>query len=609
MRPRILVAAACALAALPGVAIAPPTITEFSAGITPGSAPRDIVAGPDGALWFTGGGLSGNLGRITTTGSVSEHTTGLSVGGGPWGITAASDGNLWFTENALVGGVGRATTLGAASLFTAGLPGTPALREITEGPDGNLWATAGANPGYVVRITPTGTITSFGAGIQNNATPSGITAGPDGNIWFTEVGPPARIGRITPAGVATEFETGLDTQAAPDGITAGPDGNLWFTHATGIGRITPAGVITSFTEGITPGSRPSGIVAGTDGNLWFTEAANPGRVGRITTNGTVTEYSAGITPNSAPTGIAAGPDGNIWFTERLGDRIGRVLIGPDVTAGRAGAIDHDSATVTATVRANSQATSFSVEFGPTASYGRTTAAVAVGASADPQVVSATLDGLDEWTTYHFRTVATNDSGTAYGPDRTFTTLGTTEPPQVGKTVVAGPVSGTVRVRVPGTARFVALSDDATIPVGAVVDVTRGRIKLVSAIGTGGALQSAVFWGGAFQIRQSVGGNGTVDLHLRSAAPRCAPPRPGARTQNALPRPVARRLWGKDHKGRYRTHGRNSVATVRGTVWSTVETCRGTLTQVRQGAVSVRDLRRSRTILVRAGGSYLAARRR
>ena len=52
-------------------------------------------------------------------------------------------------------------------------------------------------------------------------------------------------------------------------------------------------------------------------------------------------------------------------------------------------------------------------------------------------------------------------------------------------------------------------------------------------------------------------------------------------------------------------GRNSIATVRGTTWRTTERADGTVTQVIAGAVSVRDLRRHRSILVRAGHRYLA----
>jgi hypothetical protein len=81
------------------------------------------------------------------------------------------------------------------------------------------------------------------------------------------------------------------------------------------------------------------------------------------------------------------------------------------------------------------------------------------------------------------------------------------------------------------------------------------------------------------------------------------PRRGA--YSATARPKRRSLWGKDHHGRYRTRGRNSVATVRGTRWQTVETCVGTLTRVTEGSVVVTDLGRRRTVRLTPGHAYLA----
>jgi hypothetical protein len=67
----------------------------------------------------------------------------------------------------------------------------------------------------------------------------------------------------------------------------------------------------------------------------------------------------------------------------------------------------------------------------------------------------------------------------------------------------------------------------------------------------------------------------------------------------------RGLWGRDSGGKYRSHGRHSHATVRGTRWLTEDRCGGTLTRVTNGAVVVRDFKRRRNVLVRAGHSYLA----
>ena len=72
--------------------------------------------------------------------------------------------------------------------------------------------------------------------------------------------------------------------------------------------------------------------------------------------------------------------------------------------------------------------------------------------------------------------------------------------------------------------------------------------------------------------------------------------------------VISRLWGNG-KGRFRTTGRHSAATVRGTIWLTEERCDGTLTRVTRGSVTVRDTTARRTVVVRAGRSYLARAQR
>jgi ferric-dicitrate binding protein FerR (iron transport regulator) len=59
------------------------------------------------------------------------------------------------------------------------------------------------------------------------------------------------------------------------------------------------------------------------------------------------------------------------------------------------------------------------------------------------------------------------------------------------------------------------------------------------------------------------------------------------------------------RGRFRTRGRHSSATVRGTKWEMTDRCDGTLTTVARGKVAVRDFRRKKTIIVKTGKRYLA----
>jgi hypothetical protein len=72
--------------------------------------------------------------------------------------------------------------------------------------------------------------------------------------------------------------------------------------------------------------------------------------------------------------------------------------------------------------------------------------------------------------------------------------------------------------------------------------------------------------------------------------------------------VLGKLWGNG-KGKFRTTGKYSSATVRGTIWLTQDECDGTLTWVQRGIVSVRDFKRKKTVTVKARHSYLARAQR
>ena len=164
---------------------------------------------------------------------------------------------------------------------------------------------------------------------------------------------------------------------------------------------------------------------------------------------------------------------------------------------------------------------------------------------------------------------------------------------------------------PGRRDYLPLRAGAEIPLGSVIDTRRGSVTLTCEVAPDGTRQTGTFGDGLFTVRQRRAGRGYVDLHLRGGSFRRCRRAAGARTATAAARRrrSVRRLWGRDRGGRFRTHGRNSHATVRGTAWVTVDRCDGTLTRVRKGAVVVRDLVRNKRVLLRAGRSYLARPRR
>jgi hypothetical protein len=184
-------------------------------------------------------------------------------------------------------------------------------------------------------------------------------------------------------------------------------------------------------------------------------------------------------------------------------------------------------------------------------------------------------------------------------------------PVIGETVTVAVVKGRINVR-PRRGRRFRLRGIATIPVGSLIDARRGAVALRSALEPSGATQTGSFRGGLFQVRQARDGNGMTDIVLRGGSFRRCGTRARGRAEALASRRRGRRvrrLWSRDRGGRFRTNGRNSIATARGTAWLTVDRCDGTLTRVTEGAVEVRDRRRRRTVLVRKGRSYLARVRR
>jgi hypothetical protein len=295
---------------------------------------------------------------------------------------------------------------------------------------------------------------------------------------------------------------------------------------------------------------------------------------------------------------------------------------PTAQTGAATVSGPDSATLAGVVDPNGSDTWYFFAYGVDR-YDSHTPLARAGAGADPVSVSAAVAGLTPGATYHVRLIAFSHHGFARGDDVPFTTVvpvvptitppptpstaGSAvpaAPPVLGQTVNADVRSGAVTVKVPGASSYVALTDLTSLPVGSILDTREGSVTLNTAL-PGGASQSAIFHGGLFEVRQPQGAGGLTELVLRGALTGCSSRSARAAAVSKKKRKPPRRLWGSDSKGRFRTRGGNSVATVRGTSWYVEDRCDGTLTRVSKGSVSVYDRGRHRTVVVRAGHSYLA----
>jgi hypothetical protein len=187
------------------------------------------------------------------------------------------------------------------------------------------------------------------------------------------------------------------------------------------------------------------------------------------------------------------------------------------------------------------------------------------------------------------------------------------PPKLGTSVNVAAVRGTVLVATPTSQNrltFVPLSQVRQIPVGSFLDTRKGAVGLISAKDTNGTTQAGEFSDGLFQVLQSRkrSAKGLTDLVLKGKLNSCVTRTRGRRARASLSRRALRRLRG-NAKGRFRTTGRYSAATVRGTKWTVTDRCDSTLTKVTRGNIAVRDFGRKKTVLVRAGKSYVASARR
>jgi hypothetical protein len=191
------------------------------------------------------------------------------------------------------------------------------------------------------------------------------------------------------------------------------------------------------------------------------------------------------------------------------------------------------------------------------------------------------------------------------------------PPTPGSTVNAVPTKGKVLVKLPpaigagaGKASgFVPLESlGRQIPVGSTLDTSRGTVRLFSATNNSGGTQSGDFSKGLFNISQGRKNPLTTLSMTGGGLSACGKLPPGG-SPKALATSAKRKrrsLFTTAH-GHFSVRGRNSAATVRGTSFTVTDTCKGTLTQVKTGTVSVRDFWLRKTRRVKAGRSYLARR--
>jgi hypothetical protein len=137
---------------------------------------------------------------------------------------------------------------------------------------------------------------------------------------------------------------------------------------------------------------------------------------RLTTFGLPRIASFGGLAVNHASGSVYNADPAIAVVERFA-----AFAGPTVATSAGASVDPTTETLSGTINPNGTASTYHFDYGADQNYGTSTSSQPAGGGTVAITASDTASGLQPNTTYHFRIVGSNASGSIVGADRTFTT--------------------------------------------------------------------------------------------------------------------------------------------------------------------------------------------
>jgi hypothetical protein len=335
-----------------------------------------------------------------------------------------------------------AVVLGALALAVLAGSAFAAARSATAGPS----ATTG----------PATVVGSTSATVTGSVNPGG-----QATTWYVEYGATTSYGSKTTAKSAGSGSSTVSVSADLTGLHVGTTYHYRVTASS-------SGGTSHGSDGVFTTTVPPDVVTGAPSSVTAATATLNGTVdpnGRQTTfyfeYGTSTSYgtktpvrSAGsaTTPQAESAGIVGLQAGHTYHfrvvaSSDAGSSTGKDVAfttssAPAVVTADATSLAPTSATLRGTVTPNGLPTTWWFEYGTSTSYRWRTSAHGAGSGGSAVAVASVVNGLRPATTYHFRLVAQNSSGRAYGADRSFSAVA---PPsvQTGSAQSVGPDSAVV----------------------------------------------------------------------------------------------------------------------------------------------------------------------
>ena len=298
--------------------------------------------------------------------------------------------------------------------------------------------TATARPSPAVTTNPATNVASVSATLNGSVNPRGSTT----TVHF-QWGTTTSYGHITPAQTQTGNTSrnitanisGLSAShlyhfrivAINDGGTSfGPDRTFTTLGATGPPVVTtnPATNLTASSARLNGSLDPHGLTT-TVYFKWGTTTSDGHTTATQTQTGnTYRNITANISSLTASTVyhfriVATNSSGTRYGVDRTFTTLSAT--GPPVvTTNLATSVTISSATLNGSLDPHGLTTTVSFRWGTTTSYGHATPAQSQTGSTYRNI-TASISSLTTHTTYHFRIVATNNGGTRFGSDSTFTT--------------------------------------------------------------------------------------------------------------------------------------------------------------------------------------------
>jgi photosystem II stability/assembly factor-like uncharacterized protein len=233
-----------------------------------------------------------------------------------------------------------------------------------------------------------------------------------------------RWAKLTTAGFDSEFVTGITSVAANHLMVSTARGTAVIDLAGPSAVGAQADEVTQTAVRFSGSATPAGYSA----NAFF-EYGPTASYGSTTPT---TALGSGADPVSLLANVTSLAPGTTYHYRLVVQSGGGVAVTDDAifstlplpptsTTSSSTLLSVSAAHVSGFVNPRGTLTSYWFEYGPTTSYGTQTPFTSAGSGNSSVTVSADIDALAPETTYHFRLVAENAGGTAYGADKTLTT--------------------------------------------------------------------------------------------------------------------------------------------------------------------------------------------